>query len=435
VTLWADIDAFSAYGFNKSHAVSYSVLTYWTAYLKTHYPVEFMCALLSSKYQDVDRMISYIFNCRELGIQVKPPDINISELDFCVENDTTIRFGLAAIKNLGTQAAEGIIAERKKKDFDSLVNLINRTDTADLNRKKLDSLILSGAFDFTKKTRAAMLDVVQQAVDYKRLHRQYQAKYETYQKKAEACVIRIEDIKLKDLAGIKHRLKALKDPVKPELPPEPSLKQIDEFGEDFLLQQEKELLGFYISGHPIAEYEELIKQSSSIYSIEEIKTTALDKQIVTLICIPTSVKEKTTKKTGKKMASIVVEDITGAISVQMFSKSWEEYGYLFRNEKKPIKLVGRLNLNETSDGDSIVEIIGSKAKLIGSIKTHDQVSIIEAPLNINKIEEINNIINQHIGGYNKVKIVFKNNEAKLMSSNIYKIKDIGSLIEDLDALK
>ncbi|HNR65961.1 MAG TPA: DNA polymerase III subunit alpha, partial [Atribacterota bacterium] len=156
---------FAGYGFNKSHSVSYAFLSYQTAYLKAHYPVEYMAALLTSIMQFTDKVVKYIKECQNMGLKILPPDINESLIDFTVVDRKTIRFGLAAVKNVGRAAVENIIMERKKNGpFSSLIDFCHRVDLKTMNRRVMESLIKCGAFDSLKTSRAQLLSILEKSI-------------------------------------------------------------------------------------------------------------------------------------------------------------------------------------------------------------------------------------------------------------------------------
>src|SRR5690349_19686300 len=158
------MEQFAGYGFNKSHSAAYALLAYHTAYLKTHYPVEFMAALLTSESGNMDRVVKYIIECREMGIAVQPPDINVSDAYFTPYSNA-IRFGLAAVKNVGRTAIDSIIAARQKAGlFSSLFEFCERVDLRVLNQRVIESLIKSGAMDVFG-TRAQLTAVLEKAMD------------------------------------------------------------------------------------------------------------------------------------------------------------------------------------------------------------------------------------------------------------------------------
>ena len=221
---------FAEYGFNKSHSAAYALIAYQTAFLKAHYPIEFMAALLTSEVQNADKIVKYIAECREMGIDILPPDINESYKHFTVIGNQ-IRFGLAAVKNVGDAAIDAILLEREEKGtFESLFDFCKRVDSRKVNRRVIESLIKCGAFDFSKYHRSQMLTALEEFLD----------RSQWVQRK-------------KEEAQMNMWMPILKET-------EESYPEIDEFPENQLIAFEKETIGFYISRHPLSRYQEEIRK-------------------------------------------------------------------------------------------------------------------------------------------------------------------------------
>jgi DNA polymerase-3 subunit alpha len=229
---------FAEYGFNKSHSAAYALIAYQTAYLKAHYPIEFMAALLTSEVQNADKIVKYLAECREMGIPILPPDINESYKNFTVVGNQ-IRFGLAAVKNVGDAAIDAILAEREEKGkFQSLYDFCKRVDLRKVNRRVIESLIKCGAFDFSKAYRSQMLTIFEDILEKSQLNQR---------KKGEA-----------QLSMWGSTLEEMGE----------TYPDIDEFPEDQLILFEKETIGFYISRHPLSGFQEEIKK----YTDEDTST-------------------------------------------------------------------------------------------------------------------------------------------------------------------
>ncbi|MBU1399254.1 MAG: DNA polymerase III subunit alpha [Proteobacteria bacterium] len=229
--LFSLIDKFGGYGFNKSHSAAYALIAYQTAYLKAHYPVEFMASLLTSEMNSTDSVVKYIAECGSQGIQVLPPDINESEREFSVSGQK-IRFGLVAVKNVGEGAIEAVIEARNEKKFSSIFDFCERVDLKKVNKRVVESLIKCGAFDSTGDYRSRMTAVLDDAVEYGQ---------------------RVQREKNSPQIGLFGAPK--ENEIHPDIPRMP---EIDEWDEKELLVFEKEYLGFYITGHPLNKYEELL---------------------------------------------------------------------------------------------------------------------------------------------------------------------------------
>lgn len=403
--LWNDLKAFAAYGFNKSHAIAYALLVYQTAYLKTHYPVEYMCASLTCKRDKEDQVIRYIFNCQELGIKVLPPDINYSGAAFTIDKDKNVRFGIAAVKNLGDNIVDDLIEIRGSAPFKDLMDFIGRVDTSKVNRKKIDSLILSGAFDYTGHTRASMIKVTEDFIEYRKLLKAYESKTETYEKKSEAYRARLEEIKLTEIAGMKTKLKPLKQPERPVKPFVPTIKGAPELSEKEILAKEKELLGFYVSGHPVSKYQTMIKNDKNLYTIEDIKGKALNGDIITIVAVPGSIGERTTKSSGKKMAGMIIEDCTGSIHATAFPKTWEQYSIQL-SAGEPLMLKCKVNVADEADDGKQAELIIMNVSSLNHIKISQDTIDLQIQLTSDNIIAVRKMMNQYAGDETKVRLTF-----------------------------
>ena len=279
---------FAGYGFNKSHSAAYALISYQTAYLKTHYPTEFMAALLSSVMGNADKIVRYITECRDLGIRILPPDVNESRRDFTVVEEG-IRFGLAAIKNVGEGAIEFIRTAREEGGpFASLLDFCRRVDLHKVNRRAIEGLIKSGAFDSTGGRRAQLTAFLEQAMQ-------------------EGAVYH-RDL-LQGQAGL-----FIPTAGQPAFEVDP-LPDVEEWEESQLLRLEKESLGFYITSHPLARHAAEIRNHATATSegLEELS----DGQEVRLCGIIAGQKITTTKR-GDKMAYLRLEDLQGTVEVIVF---------------------------------------------------------------------------------------------------------------------
>jgi DNA polymerase-3 subunit alpha len=283
--IFEQMETFGRYGFNKSHSAAYALLAYQTAYLKTHYPIEFMAALLTSEAQNADKIVKYISECREMGIEILPPDINESFKHFAVM-ENQIRFGLTAVKNVGDAAIDIILAEREAHGkFQSLYGFCHRVDLRKVNRRVIESLIKCGAFDFSKVHRSQMLTILGELLEQSQ---------RTQKKKGEP-----------QLSMLLDHSTALEE----------DYPDIDEFPENQLVAFEKETIGFYITRHPLSRYEDEIKRHT------ELDTSALPKlkngAEVKICGLVSGLKEIVTKK-GDRMAFLTLEDLKGFVEVILF---------------------------------------------------------------------------------------------------------------------
>ncbi|MGA9643746.1 MAG: DNA polymerase III subunit alpha [Terriglobales bacterium] len=291
---------FAGYGFNKSHSAAYALLAYHTAYLKTHYPLEFMAALLTSITGDTDSVVKYINECREMGIAVEPPDINISDANF-TPHEQAIRFGLAAVKNVGGNAIESIVAARKKlgRSFRSLYEFCEEVDLRLLNKRVLESLIKSGAMD-TFGRRAQVMQALDKAIE----------RAQKTQRDAESGQHGLFGVFADETSDA--AIDALPD--------------VPDWDEQTRLAAEKEILGFYITGHPLEKYKEKLIDLNAL-STEDIcamkKGTAKDENITTAGLI-SGVRVAKSKRSGELWAQASLEDMHGKLELLVFPEAYKK---------------------------------------------------------------------------------------------------------------
>ena len=312
---------FAEYGFNKSHSAAYALISYQTAYLKAHYPVEFLAALLTCDMDSTDKVIKNINDCREQGIEVLPPDVNKSGLSFTVVGKS-MRFGLGAVKNVGTGAIEAILEARRVGPFSGLYDFCERVDLRRVNKRVIESLIKCGAFDSTNATRAAQMEGLEAATN---LGQRIQQERNSSQVSLFGTdeVIRIN--------GSGGKL--------PDLP---------EWHDKEKLAFEKEALGFLITGHPLDRYIDDIKRLASA-EIANLGDLA-DGSEVRICGIVSSLKEITTKK-GERMAFATIEDLSGSVEVTVFSDIYASAVSLLKSDD-PLMIAG--NLEKTEKGAKIL---------------------------------------------------------------------------------
>jgi DNA polymerase-3 subunit alpha len=291
------MEKFAGYGFNKSHSAAYAYLAFITAYLKTHYPLEFMAALLTSQTGNTAQVVKYINECREIQIRVLAPDVNSSELDFTpVEEgpEVGIRFGLGAIKNVGASAVESIVKTRTESGrFGSLYDFCERVDLGAVNRRMIESLIKAGAMDSLEGTRAQLSAVIDGAME----------------SGARAW---------KDRASGQSGLFASLMEEHPAA--EHPLPAVPEWTGQQQLVSEKEMLGFYITGHPLDQYMDKVKELAK-HTTGQLE--GLSKNTEVALCgILTGVQRKRSKE-GKLWAAMQIEDLEGAVEGMVFSTQYE----------------------------------------------------------------------------------------------------------------
>ncbi|MBI2245886.1 MAG: DNA polymerase III subunit alpha, partial [Nocardioides sp.] len=299
-TLWAILLPFSDYAFNKSHSAAYGVITYWTAYLKANYPAEYMAALLTSAKDDKDKLAIYLNECRRMKIQVLPPDVNESAHNFTpVGND--IRFGLTAVRNVGSNVVDGIVAGREEKGrYEDFNDFLSKVPAHVCNKRVFESLILAGAFDDMKHKRRALHLKHEEAVDrYVGLKREDEGQDSLFGGSGSDDVVFDVSIALPD---------------------------VDEWDKMTLLSREREMLGLYVSDHPLLGLEHVLANSSDC-SIGQLMLDEdrPDGSSVTISGLVTSVQRKITKR-GDAWAMVTVEDLDGAIDVLLFPSAYQLAG-------------------------------------------------------------------------------------------------------------
>jgi len=301
--IFEQINTFGRYGFNKSHSLAYALVAYQTAYLKVHYPLEFMAATLTSEIDDTDRIVVLLDECKKMEIEVLPPDVNESFADFRVVGEK-IRFGLGAIKNVGLSAVESMVSAREKSEpFQSLFDFCARVDLRLVNRKAQESLIVAGAFDSIIPNRASLVAGLDMALQYGQAKQKEKAGGQT------------------TLFGASGS--ARESSFQQSLPEVPAWSRYD------LLSKEKEMLGFYLSGHPLADYQFELRQISTHDSLSIAEVP--DNQAVVIGGIIVNVKSNIDRK-GKQMAFVTLEDFTGRVELILFSDLYEKYRHLVQND-------------------------------------------------------------------------------------------------------
>ena len=326
--LYELIQKFAGYGFNKSHAAAYAVVCYQTAYLKTHYPTEFMASLMTTDMGNTDKIMGYFTECRDLGIKVLGPDVNESQKDFAVV-DGAIRFGLAAIKNVGEGAVESVIDIRSEGGpFTSFFDFCRRVDLRKVNKRMLEGLIKAGAFDSTGAKRSQLMTVLDQAVE----------DGVTAQRERDLGQITIFAASPTGEGSLGYAA----------LPPLPDMPEWDQAQR---LKYERDLTGFYITAHPLTRYETTIKALSTTTTSGLAEMS--DGKEVKLCGIVTTVKTMLTKK-GDRMAYLTLEDLQGTVEVIAFPDLYRAAGPLIAPERV-VRLTGTIDR-----GDKGTKLRGSK---------------------------------------------------------------------------
>jgi len=326
--IWEQMETFAEYGFNKSHSTAYAVIAYQTAYLKAHYPAEFMAALLTSEKDNRDKIIKYMSACKEMGIDVLPPDLNESQRDFTVSADN-IRFGLAAIKNVGLAAVDSIITVRKDGKFTSFVDFLSRVDLRKVNKRVIESLIKCGSFDSLGYKRAQLMEHYEEAAD--------EAGRNQKEKMSNQSSFFDQFNSGDSSGGIAAKSYQIPD-------------DVPEWDHKKLLSIEKETLGFYITGHPLLRFADRLQFVTNANSgnLNEKR----DKDTVTVAGVVSSISEKTTKRKDI-MCYLTLEDLQGSINIIIFGDVYKKY-YSLLHEEEPIVIKGTLDAGAAEETPKII---------------------------------------------------------------------------------
>ncbi|MBO8171873.1 MAG: DNA polymerase III subunit alpha [Bacillaceae bacterium] len=361
---------FADYGFNRSHSAAYAIIAYQMAYLKANYPLSFMAALLTMVMGNPSKVAEYVEECRKMGISVLPPDINESETYFAVKNDV-IRFGLAAVKNVGIKAIQSIVSERRKGKYNNLLDFCTRVDTRACNKRVMESLIQCGAMDSLPGHRAQLLSVLDEAMD----------RTSAYKKDGN-----IDQMNLFESSGAGGQ--AIPDDLDyPEMPP---------FEHKEILEYERELLGLYVSGHPLDEYD-YVYQHPDMKKLNRL-TELPDDQTIRTAGMIYDMKPITTRK-GDPMAFVTFEDKTAQVEVVVFPRVFETFRHLLHREKIII-LEARVNHDENGVkliADRIWDIaaVPKKRFLQSGTGEHQEIFIrinAEVEQNKKKLSQIRHIL-------------------------------------------
>jgi DNA polymerase-3 subunit alpha len=325
-SIYDEIVDFANYAFNKAHAVCYAVVSYQTAYLKCHYPKQYMAALMTSVLDSATKISGYIAECKELGIPVLPPDINHSDDPFIVEGDS-IRFGLGAVKNVGHGLIRGIVAKRADGPFKSLEDFIQRMGEGELNKRAVENFIKCGAMDCFGYHRSELLAVYDSMMDT------------------------IATTRKKNLDGQMGLFGMLEEDDPVATIPIPKLAEMKPAD---LMAMEKETTGIYISGHPMDDYRQYLRNTHVVpmSALMGEESHYQDDQIVSVAGIVQSMKTKTTRN-NSLMAYVTVEDDTAAIEMLAFSNVLSQYGGYLR-ENEAVVITGRLSIRDDKDPQIII---------------------------------------------------------------------------------
>ena len=404
--IWNLIEYFSGYGFNKSHSTAYAFISYQTAYLKANYPNEYMAALLTSEQDNTDKIVRYIEECKRLRIPVLPPSVNESCSEFACVGDT-IRFGLSAVKNVGLGSVESILESRTTQGrFKSLQDFTERVDLRLCNRKVLESLIKCGAFDDFGLKRAqlmAMLDSVLNAgarVQHDRQRGQ---------------------LSLLTQMGTKESFFDIVT----------SIPNVEEWAENELLGYEREMLGFYVSAHPLAKYEKALRTFASVTSagLRDLR----DQTQLSIGGVVSSRKEIVTKR-GDRMAFIGLEDLDGRCEVVVFPELFKSSSSLLQKDAC-VFVRGKVNGREDTPkviAEEVIPLDEVKRKQVRMVS----IDLLTAGLDLQTLEQLKEILSQH-PGKTPVHINFKDSSGRktvLHPGDRFRVETSEPLFEELERL-
>jgi DNA polymerase-3 subunit alpha len=333
--LAGQIETFGRYGFNKSHSVAYSVLSYQTAWLKAHYPAEFMAALLSSEIGSTDKVVQYINEARSLGLEILPPDVNESGFKFTPIDERRVRFGLGAVRNVGEGAIESIIRGREKGAYESLPDFVERIDLRLCNKRVLESLIAAGACDGLGGHRAQLVGGLDAALGEAQLKQQDR------------------EAGQESLFG---------DAAPADIRPKYVLPDLPDWTEADRLAKEKEVIGFFISGHPLEKYRDEVVLFGT-------RTTATlgqwGEHQVAIGAVVTAVRRQISKKTGKEYARLVLEDFHGTAEAIVFPEAWAKLNQTIVADAAMLLTGG---YSERDRGEDQAPFIVEGARQLGELK-------------------------------------------------------------------
>jgi len=362
------IDKFANYGFNKSHSVAYSFVAYQTAYLKAHYTPEFLAANLTNEFGNKNKVSNFLEDCRKLKIEVLPPDVNNPTVSFDVVGGK-IRFGMSAIKNVGINAVEEIIRSRNKlgRDFTSLFDFCSNVDTRIVNKRTLEGLVIAGAFDGSNKNRAQLFEAVENALEFGHKAAHFQTSSEN------------------SLFGSVDEVMKISEPKLPDIKP---------WTEKEKLAREREVIGFYVTGHPLQKYEVEYRSFATIHlgETEELEDINLD--MVRACGVITSLETKI-DKAGRVMAFLTLDDFSGSCEALVFSKAYEKFGK-FLSEEECVFIIGK----PESSGDAIkiqieevIPLEAARERFTESIK----ISLEQNENSPGKVGELKSVLEKHKG--------------------------------------
>lgn len=407
-TLWDILLPFSDYAFNKAHSAAYGVVSYWTAYLKANYPTEYMAALLTSVKDDKDKSALYLNECRKMGITVLPPDVNSSQGTFTPVG-LDIRFGLSAIRNVGENVVEAIVKTREDKgDFESFSDFLNKVPATVCNKRTIESLIKAGAFDSLKIARRPLVLIHEQAID---------------------AVI---GVKRKEAEGQFDLFAGAGDEIGDDNF-DVSIPDIPEWDKKQLLAFERDMLGLYVSDHPLSGLESFLAQNSE-QSIATLVTdeTKSDGHVITIAGLITAVQRKLSKQ-GNPWAAMTLEDLDGSIEIMFFGENYLAYSTALM-EDQVVVIKGRIRKRDDQISLQAIEMTVPDIQSIGEDQPI-RLTIAEHKCTPELITELRETLRNNPGdSVVNLLVQGRNKNTLLKASDEYRVRRSTSLFGDLKAL-
>lgn len=369
--LWDVMLPFSGYAFNKSHTAGYGLVAYWTAYLKANYPAEYMAALLTSVGDDKDKAAVYLAECRKMGIQVLAPDVNDSQQDFVAVGEDKVRFGLGAVRNVGENVVEGIVKGRKKAQYGDFNDFLDKVPLVVCNKRVVESLIKAGAFDSLSHPRKGLLMVHEQAVDS------------------------VIDIKKNEAHGQDSLFGSFGDSDGEENSFSIAVPDM-EWDKKTKLDFEREMLGLYVSDHPLAGTERLLARNRDTAIADLLESGREDRGDVRVCGLITKV-EKRVNKAGNLWAIVTVEDMDAAVECLFFPKNYELYAPELRGDVV-VSVGGQVNNRDGAISIFANDLTPLDISGISSDSGHPVTLLLrEERLNEQHIEELRHVLKSHQG--------------------------------------
>ena len=403
------MEKFAGYGFNKSHSAAYALLSYQTAWLKAHYPADFMAAVLSADMDHTDKIVNLIDECRAMNLSVRPPDVNLSTYRFSVTEDGRIQYGLGAIKGVGQSAIDGIVNERQRRGpFTDLFDFCRRVDLGKVNRRNLEALIRSGAMDCFGQSRATLMAWLGEAV---------QAAEQFHRDRA---------------AGQSDLFGGGGEPVVPAVSGKADRTELPEWEDAQRLAGEKETLGLYLTGHPINAYKDELKQFVTC-DIADLKPDH-DQSVVIAGLVVAS--RTMTSRRGDRMAFITLDDRSGRVELAVFPENYKKYRDLLVKDKLVV-VAGQVSVDEYSGGyrissDEIFDIDGARANYAKRLV----IELEEGQRVLKLVPQLQALLQRFRHGHCPVWVRYRNQAAMatVVFGDQWRVRPESELLEDLGRL-